>query len=530
MQHKININILYHFFFKIFEKKIRNIIKTALNHNPSTEMKTATQSGSNEIKKEKLEKKKGRGLKRKTRNLQAFVPGSSRQVKTPSTFKSSGKKMKRVMMKPKKKLILSNTVFGFDIEEYLKCISPPTKPPSKMYLLDNIIQRFENNLPVYTDPTDFDDSGNIHGMYSCFKKDGEKEEDLDLLSEYHNKHTESIINLAMELLSQLNKQHLVNIDISNVSNTPENKFKTVYAGNAVRPKGCVSVLTNCIHLSKKVILKKAITIKEQQIMVIEALIHLYVSHNSFIPQIHFIGFTKDHELITCSEAVTCPSVHIFMTRQLASEKFNLRQKSLMLKTMILKICDGILSLQKKKFSHRDLHTSNVFWDYHSNKATIIDFDWSSVIIGSHKISVPRFLYDTLRPTYATNKSIDMCIFLRNVVNTLSKTKTLQNIPFFQNELTQIMSNYENECKQLLCRDFYDGGDGGREKSAAFQLYKKCTEDQTIFTCYSHENGIRNLGEVKFEYRQGYFEWQSMQPANIKFFIETGNFLPDCDFR
>ena len=83
-------------------------------------MKTATQSGSNEIKKEKLKKKKGRGLKRKTRNLQAFVPGgSSRQVKTPSTFKSSGKKMKRVMMKPKKKLILSNTVFGFDIEEYL---------------------------------------------------------------------------------------------------------------------------------------------------------------------------------------------------------------------------------------------------------------------------------------------------------------------------------------------------------------------------------------------------------------------------
>ena len=308
--------IIFFFKYSRARKKNRNIIKTALNHNPSTEMKTATQSGSNEIKKEKLKKKKGRGLKRKTRNLQAFVPGgSSRQVKTPSTFKSSGKKMKRVMMKPKKKLILSNTVFGFDIEEYLKCISPPpTKPPSKMYLLDNIIQRFENNLPIYTDPTDFDDSGNIHGMYSCFKQDGEKEEDLDLLSEYHNKHTESIINLAMELLSQLNKQHLVNIDISNVSNTPENKFKTVYAGNAVRPKGCVSVLTNCIHLSKKVILKKATTIKEQQIMVIEALIHLYVSHNSFIPQIHFIGFTKDHELITCSEAVTCPSVHIFMTR------------------------------------------------------------------------------------------------------------------------------------------------------------------------------------------------------------------------
>ena len=60
MQHKININILYHFFLKIFEKKIRNIIKTALNHNPSTEMKTATQSGSNEIKKKKLEKKKKR--------------------------------------------------------------------------------------------------------------------------------------------------------------------------------------------------------------------------------------------------------------------------------------------------------------------------------------------------------------------------------------------------------------------------------------------------------------------------------------
>jgi len=50
--------IIFFFKYSSARKKIRNIIKTALNHNPSTEMKTATQSGSNEIKKEKLKKKK----------------------------------------------------------------------------------------------------------------------------------------------------------------------------------------------------------------------------------------------------------------------------------------------------------------------------------------------------------------------------------------------------------------------------------------------------------------------------------------
>jgi hypothetical protein len=87
-----------------------------------------------------------------------------------------------------------------------------------------------------------------------------------------------------------------------------------------------------------------------------------------------------------------------------------------------------------------------------------------------------------------------------------------------------MLNYECEGKNLLSRDFINE----KERKAAFQLYKKCTKDNLLRSSYSHQDGIRKLGSVKFEYRQGYFEWKSMRPLNVKNFIETGRFL--YDFR
>jgi hypothetical protein len=450
-------------------------------------------------------------------------------METPSTVQNGGRSKMRRVMKDQKYI----QVFGFDVLQLMKFIVPESLDvPPRMFMLDNVIESFEDNVPAYKYPESClsMSTHKLNGMFMPEQaepnesdEDNEEmvEKEEELISEYHNHHTESIMRLATIALSQLKLQTPVTIDYNSVQT---NTFKTIFAGDAVSPKGCLTVLTNCVHMSKKVILKRATSKKEKQIMVIEAMIHLFVNQNSFVPQIHFIGFTKDEALITCSEAVLCPSVHDFMTTQLSSGRYSLTQRSNMLKTMILKICDGFISLQKLNFSHRDSHTSNLFWDHHSNTATIIDFDWSSIIIRGQKISIPRFLYDTMRQTYATNKSVDICIFLRNVVNTLKHSSRLRQIPFFQNELTQIMLNYECEGKNLLSRDFINE----KERKAAFQLYKKCTKDNLLRSSYSHQDGIRKLGSVKFEYRQGYFEWKSMRPLNVKNFIETGRFL--YDFR
>ena len=84
--------------------------------------------------------------------------------------------------------------------------------------------------------------------------------------------------------------------------------------------------------------------------------------------------------------------------------------------------------------------------------------------------------------------------------------SLRKLSLFGNELKQIMGNYQAECKQLLCREF----DNDQEKHAAFQLYKTCTEDGTIYSGYKHRFGIQRLTDsIEFEYRQGYFEWKSI---------------------
>jgi len=107
-------------------------------------------------------------------------------------------------------------------------------------------------------------------------------------------------------------------------------------------------------------------------------------------------------------------------------------------------------------------------------------------------------------------------------------RKLTRLPFFKVTLAAIMTNYQDECSQMLKKEYTDE----KNKMAAIQLYQMSTEDETIQGKYKHRFGIQRLNDdkVEFEYRMGYFEWKSMRPENIMQFLETGYFLEGSDFR
>jgi len=480
--------------------------------------------------------RRGRGLKRRPRNLGPLVPRKkNRSGEGPKKQASgSGKKMRRValLVHP------STTAFGFEAAENLSIVSTERGILSNTSSLLNTILGSDCSQPNYKHPGVLFTTEGYKGMYmptqlvenSDSSPEGKEATPL-LLAEFHTVHTESLFCLANRLLARISCQPDVKFQ---KKGQEVSQFKTVCTSRSLTPDGesedakvkQSSVLTNCKHLKANVIVKKAKSIRDQQRTVLEALIHLYVeqNHPGFVPKLHFIGFTADKTLIICSEEVSSPSVYNFVTKMLPETE---QARNCALKTMMSSVCRALIALQKSNFTHRDLHTSNVFYDYHNDKITLIDFDWSCLKIAGKNVSVPRFLYDTTREDYGSNKSVDMCIFLRNLVNLVRSNTKLRRLSFFKTTLLTIMENYEKECKLMLCRTFASE----KEKDAAFQLYRSSTFDATIHTEYGHQFGLRRLDEaVEFEYRQGYFEWKSMVPENVLHFIQTGQFLPDCDFR
>jgi tRNA A-37 threonylcarbamoyl transferase component Bud32 len=479
---------------------------------------------------------RGRGLKKRSRNLGTLVP---RNPKTPTTcVQTSGKKMRRVasVVHP------STAAFGFDVSENLSIVSTERGILSNTSSLLNTIMGSDCSRPNYKHPFCLFQTDGYKGMYMPIQmldnSDSSAKEDTPMLiGEFHTIHTQSLFCLANRLLERIPCQPQVKFrgaERSAKKNGQEIfQFKTVYTERALTPGGesvdavQSSVLTNCQHMGANVVLKKAKSIRDQQRTVLEALIHLYVEqkHPGFVPKLHFIAFTAENALVVCSEQVSSPSVYDFVTKMLPETE---QSKNRALQTMVSSVCRALVTVQKSNFTHRDLHTSNVFYDHHNDKITLIDFDWSCISIAGKNVSVPRFLYDTTRKSYGCNKSVDMCIFIRNLVKVIMTNGDLRRLSFFKTTLLTIMKNYQSECKLMLCRKFASE----KEKDAAFQLYRSSTYDATVHTEYKHRYALQRLGDdaVEFEYRQGYFEWKSMVPENIKNFIETGHFLPGRDFR
>jgi len=493
----------------------------------------ASMSENDSIKTKKNPRKKnvGKGLKR-SRGCKVFdgnQTGNQTVTKKKRTsVKLSGTKMRqtRGIQHPSKK------AFGFDVSDSLHLISDDTTLPPAVHSLMDTIKTFDDSKPIYKHPFCLYSTTGTKGMYMGTQTVSNDESphgvtpmavsQTTLVSDFHNTHTESLLCMADELLSKLRMEPSANYQNNGIEIS---EFKTVYTGNSTTsPGGQSSVLTNCKHMGANVIVKRAISKKDQLRTVLEAVVHLYVEHKhpEFVPKLHFIAFDSDNNLVVCSEQVECTSIHHYIMKTLPREQ----DQSAALKSMLIGVCTALETVQRSGFTHRDLHTSNIFWDPKTKRVTFIDFDWSCIVVSGKKISIPRFLYDTTRKSYGCNKSVDLCIFMRNVVTTIANQAALRKINLFGNEVKKIMVNYQAECKQMLCRDF----DNDQEKHAAFQLYRSCTEDGTIYSEYKHRFGIQRLTDsIEFEYRQGYFEWKSMTPSNVKFFLVTGKFLQGCNF-
>lgn len=493
-------------------------------------MASMSENDSIKTKKNPSKKKVGKGLKR-SRGCKSFDGNKTVANKKRTIVKLSGIPMRqaRGIEHPSQK------AFGFDVSDHLHLISDDMTLPPTVHSLMNTIETFDDSKPIYKHQFYLYSTTGTKGMYmpnQLVDTDDESSHDNEdtpmadsqttLISDFHNTHTESLLCMADELISKLRMEPSVNYQNNGIEIS---QFKTVYTGNSsTSPGGQSSVLTNCKHMGANVIVKRAISKKDQLRTVLEAVVHLYIEHKhpEFVPKLHFIAFDSDNNLVVCSEQVESTSIHHYIMKTLPREQ----DQSAALKSMLIGVCTALETVQRSEFTHRDLHTSNIFWDPKTKRVTFIDFDWSCIVVRGKKISIPRFLYDTTRKSYGCNKSVDLCIFIRNLVTTIANQAALRKINLFGNEVKKIMVNYQAECKQMLCRDF----DNDQERHAAFQMYKSCTEDGTIYSEYKHRFGIQRLTDsIEFEYRQGYFEWKSMTPSNVKFFLVTGKFLQGCNF-
>ena len=74
-----------------------------------------------------------------------------------------------------------------------------------------------------------------------------------------------------------------------------------------------------------------------------------------------------------------------------------------------------------------------------------------------------------------------------------------------------MMRYEEETKHFLKQN-------SSTDTAALQLYKMSTSNQSVSGEYSHEHGLKHHPKI-FDYRMAYYEWSSMTPTAIIEFMK-----------
>lgn len=382
--------------------------------------------------------------------------------------------------------------FGFDIN--LANIKVHSKLGPKAHHIENYIEAFEHGRPIFQHPHDVMVVEKKEGMFATIQGKLERTH----ISTLHTSHTVSLYGLAHYIKTALQKLPHVLLQNKNSST-----FKTIDMRQSRQNRGHPDVILNATHMDKLVVLKTTTNPQLQLKYIIEAVIHYQLRSRcpEYFPELHFIGFAKSKgktQLIVCSEQLKTVSVTSFMHMATTDDKAVLQ--------MVKDVCQALVEIQKKiKFTHRDCHISNIYYDQQHNSVKLIDFDWSCVQQQGRNISVPRYLYDTTRTQYCSNKSVDCCIFLRTLGPMLEKA------PLFMEQIyTPLMLRYEKESKELLKK-------WAITETAAMQLYKLSTDDQTMRGHYSHSHGL-NYNPKIFDYIMAYYEWKSMTPQAILDFI------------
>ena len=390
----------------------------------------------------------------------------------------------------------ANDPFGFDLNPFIAPIKKDCGLGVKTHHVDNCITGFVKGQPVFEKPNQFFTVTKTDGMMATLKG----QDDRKLVSEFHTSHTVSLFAMAHQIKERLLKAEGVHLLKGRTS-----EFKHVdmrHSKHQLRHSKTDIVWLNATHLSRSVVLKTTTDPLTMLRYILEAVIHhrLAATCPECFPTLYFVGFEKRQRLVVCSEQLPTISVTRFV-RELAPNDDRT------VWYMVRQVCRTVLKVQKKiHFTHRDCHTSNVYYDTQKRTVQFIDFDWSCLQWGRTKISVPQYLYDTTRQTYCRNKSVDMCIFWRTL------GPILDSAPRFRDRIYKpLMRRYEEESRQFL-----------RNRSATdiagMHLYKTSSSNQSMRGHYAHRFGLKKY-PTNFEYKMAYYEWACMTPKSILQFME-----------
>ena len=382
--------------------------------------------------------------------------------------------------------------FGFDLDVYLRIIKNDYKLGRRTHHISNSIVGFENGQPVFKENSQSLSVVSTLGIYAYFDNCGKK-----LISELHTNHTVSLYAVATQI-----RKRLMTMESVHLRDSESYEFKYVdmrQARHQKRHSETNIVWVNARHLSQNVVLKTTTDHYTQLKYILDAVIHYHVFRicPKYLPKIHFVAFAAGGRLVVCSEQLTSIPVNKII-RSITNDT------NRVIRDLVHDVCIMLKNMQEKaRFTHRDCHVANVYYDIENRKVKLIDFDWSCVRLKYGYLSVPRYLYDTTRETYCHNQSIDMCIFLRTLGPILPDE-------FYYNVYQPLMERYEKQCAQIL-----------REKSklenAAMQLYKMSSDDKTMKGNYSHKIGLERFPKI-FEYAMGYYQWECMTPDAVLQFI------------
>lgn len=393
--------------------------------------------------------------------------------------------------------ISPNDPFGFDLGQYVAPVRRDSRLGVRTHHIDNCIIGFRKGQPIFENPTRSFTVTQTDGLLATLKGQDRRE----LVSEFHTSHTVSLFAMAHQIKSKLLMAEGVHLQEAQAL-----EFKQVdlrRSKHQLRHSKTDIVWLNATHLSKTVVLKTTTDPLTMLRYILEAVIHhrLAAVCPGCFPTLYFVGFEKRKRLVVCSEQLPTVSVTHFVRELSANNDHAVWQ-------MARQVCRTVLKVQQRlRFTHRDCHTSNVYYDKQENTVKFIDFDWSSLWWGRSKISVPQYLYDTTRPTYCRNKSVDLCIFWRTLGPTLDRA------PHFRDRIYKpLMKRYEEESQRFLRKQ-------SAIDTAAMHLYKASSSDHSMRGHYAHRFGLKKY-PTNFEYKMAYYEWACMTPNSIIQFMEN----------
>lgn len=406
---------------------------------------------------------------------------------------------------PKRQRMEPNFPFGFDLRPFFDTISLNYHMGETTRHVSNYIVSVDNHGQCqYKFPKKIWKLVSTNGLYANFENSSKKV----FISGMHTKHTESLYKMAHEVRKAIKRQ-----PDAILGNEPSLNFKQVDISRAIkqqRHKSANVLYLNAIYQNSTVVLKTTTDPGQQLRYILDAIIHSHVSDTqpNYVAKLHFVAFHGD-ALVVCSDQLT-QQVSAFSFMSTLKQK---RRPDIEAFHLVYSFCLAIRKLQRySNFTHRDCHTSNVYYDPRRKITKFIDFDWSAIKIGNKVISVPRHLYDTTRAEYGRNKSVDCCVFFRTL------GFSLKYCPVFEKKIYQpLMRRYEVDSREILKRKFAQGD------VAALQLYKFSTIDGKVRGRYSHKYGIARHKE-SFDYIMGYYTYSSMTPDFILRFLNDHKFF------